>query len=135
MRETKLDSHVENSLRPPTIVKKKKNRRDVTFSRQTLVSGDEQEAMNKIFNEEREKVMPRDDNRLRRKLKNILQNIPVLSPDSNNMVIWNVFVSALVIFYFYEIPIYIVWGVRFWTVNILFTELGFNSKGLCGIIH
>jgi hypothetical protein len=33
------------------------------------------------------------------------------------MIIWNILISILVLFYFYEIPIYIAWGPIFWTVK------------------
>lgn len=57
----------------------------------------------------------------------VFEMAPVLDPNSFAMIGWNVFITLLLLFYFYEIPIYIAWGNRFWTVHtLILNETGTN---------
>jgi hypothetical protein len=54
-------------------------------------------------------------------------NIPVVAPTSPYMIGWRIFIMALIILYFYVIPIYIAWGSIFFNVNLLLSQSNYSE--------
>jgi len=59
--------------------------------------------------------------------------LPVIKPKS--IVLWKICIALLIIFLFFEVPIFVMFGTEFWKVRIIYLYLGyFVRKWKRGII-